>query len=33
MDNTVKTPDDIEMLSRLPSLAVVPGSFPGSGIE
>jgi succinoglycan biosynthesis transport protein ExoP len=24
MDNTVKTPDDIEMLTRLPSLAVVP---------
>jgi polysaccharide biosynthesis transport protein len=24
MDNTVKTPDDIESLSRLPSLAVVP---------
>jgi succinoglycan biosynthesis transport protein ExoP len=24
MDNTVKTPDDIETLSRLPSLAVVP---------
>lgn len=24
MDNTVKTPDDVEMLSRLPSLAVVP---------
>lgn len=24
MDNTVKTPDDIEMLARLPSLAVVP---------
>jgi polysaccharide biosynthesis transport protein len=24
MDNTVKTPDDIEALSRLPSLAVVP---------
>ena len=24
LDNTVKTPDDIEMLTRLPSLAVVP---------
>jgi succinoglycan biosynthesis transport protein ExoP len=24
MDNTVKTPDDIEMLAKLPSLAVVP---------
>lgn len=24
MDNTVKTPDDIEMLTRLPSLAIVP---------
>ncbi len=24
MDNTVKTPDDVEMLVRLPSLAVVP---------
>jgi polysaccharide biosynthesis transport protein len=24
MDNTVKTPDDVEMLTRLPSLAVVP---------
>src|ERR1700676_5193774 len=24
MDNTVKTPDDIESLPRLPSLAVVP---------
>src|SRR5260370_7850282 len=24
MDNTVKTPDDVEALSRLPSLAVVP---------
>lgn len=29
MDNTVKTPDDIEALSRLPSLAVVP-AFVGS---
>jgi polysaccharide biosynthesis transport protein len=24
MDNTIKTPDDIEMIARLPSLAVVP---------
>src|SRR5205807_2086959 len=24
MDNTVKTPDDVETLARLPSLAVVP---------
>jgi polysaccharide biosynthesis transport protein len=32
LDNTVKTPDDIETLSRLPSLAVVPqfGSSNGS---
>ncbi len=31
MDNTVKTPDDVEMLARLPSLAVVPafGSLEG----
>jgi polysaccharide biosynthesis transport protein len=29
MDNTVKTPDDIETLARLPSLAVVP-QFTGS---
>ena len=29
MDNTVKTPDDIETLARLPSLAVVP-QFAGS---
>jgi len=29
MDNTVKTPDDIERLARLPSLAVVP-QFDGS---
>ena len=29
MDNTVKTPDDVETLSRLPSLAVVP-QFAGS---
>jgi len=27
LDNTVKTPDDIETLSRLPSLAVVPAFF------
>jgi capsular exopolysaccharide synthesis family protein len=31
MDNTVKTPDDIENLARLPSLAVVP-QFAGTGI-
>ena len=37
LDNTVKTPDDVESLSRLPSLAVVPqfsnskGTFKGSG--
>jgi capsular exopolysaccharide synthesis family protein len=30
MDNTVKTPDDVENLSRLPALAVVP-QFTGSG--
>ena len=30
LDNTVKTPDDVETLSRLPSLAVVP-QFAGSG--
>ena len=30
MDNTVKTPDDVENLARLPSLAVVP-QFTGSG--
>jgi succinoglycan biosynthesis transport protein ExoP len=30
MDNTVKTPDDIETLSRLPSLAVVPAFSDGS---
>ena len=32
LDNTVKTPDDVEMLARLPSLAVVPafGEEPGS---
>ncbi len=29
LDNTVKTPDDVETLSRLPSLAVVP-EFTGS---
>ena len=27
MDNTVKTPDDVETLARLPSLAVVPAFF------
>jgi succinoglycan biosynthesis transport protein ExoP len=31
MDNTVKTPDDIEMLARLPSLAVVPAFAAGNG--
>ena len=33
MDNTVKTPDDIETLARLPSLAVVPAftEFNGDG--
>ena len=33
LDNTVKTPDDIETLARLPSLAVVPqfGSANGNG--
>jgi polysaccharide biosynthesis transport protein len=33
LDNTVKNPDDIETLARLPSLAVVPqfGSFNGHG--
>jgi capsular exopolysaccharide synthesis family protein len=31
MDNTVKTPDDIEMLARLPSLAVVPAFASGNG--
>lgn len=30
LDNTVKTPDDVETLSRLPSLAVVP-QFAGPG--
>jgi succinoglycan biosynthesis transport protein ExoP len=32
MDNTVKTPDDVELLARLPSLAVVPafGNLDGS---
>jgi polysaccharide biosynthesis transport protein len=32
MDNTVKTPDDVETLARLPSLAVVP-QFAGTGIS
>lgn len=32
LDNTVKTPDDIETLARLPSLAVVP-AFSGSNGE
>src|SRR6202140_3920453 len=31
MDNTVKTPDDIETLSRLPSLAVVPAFSESNG--
>ena len=31
MDNTVKTPDDIETLSRLPSLAVVPAFVESNG--
>jgi succinoglycan biosynthesis transport protein ExoP len=32
LDNTVKTPDDVETLTRLPSLAVVP-AFEGAVIE
>jgi capsular exopolysaccharide synthesis family protein len=31
LDNTVKTPDDIETLARLPSLAVVPAMTSSSG--
>jgi polysaccharide biosynthesis transport protein len=31
MDNTIKTPDDIETLARLPSLAVVPAFSAGNG--
>lgn len=31
LDNTVKTPDDIETLARLPSLAVVPAFGDGAG--
>ena len=31
MDNTVKSPDDVETLSRLPSLAVVPAFALGNG--
>ena len=31
LDNTVKTPDDVEMLARLPSLAVVPALTDGNG--
>src|SRR5262252_7066571 len=31
LDNTVKTPDDVEMLARLPSLAVVP-TFSDGGV-
>src|SRR5579883_66054 len=30
LDNTVKTPDDVEMLARLPSLAVVPSFGEGA---
>ena len=30
LDNTVKTPDDVEMLARLPSLAVVPAFGDGA---
>jgi capsular exopolysaccharide synthesis family protein len=32
LDNTVKTPDDVETLARLPSLAVVP-TFGGDGVS
>jgi succinoglycan biosynthesis transport protein ExoP len=32
LDNTVKTPDDVETLARLPSLAVVPAFTDGNGI-
>ncbi len=31
LDNTIKTPDDIESLARLPSLAVVPAFATGDG--
>ena len=31
MDNTIKTPDDVEMIARLPSLAVVPAFTSGNG--
>jgi capsular exopolysaccharide synthesis family protein len=31
MDNTVKTPDDIETMARLPTLAVVPSLSSGNG--
>jgi polysaccharide biosynthesis transport protein len=31
LDNTVKTPDDIEMLTHLPSLAIVPSLSGGNG--
>ena len=31
MDNTVKTPDDVELLARLPSLAVVPAFTSSNG--
>jgi capsular exopolysaccharide synthesis family protein len=33
LDNTVKTPDDVEMLARLPSLAVVPAFGGGSAAK
>jgi polysaccharide biosynthesis transport protein len=33
LDNTVKTPDDVEMLARLPSLAVVPAFGGGSATK
>jgi len=32
LDNTVKTPDDVETLARLPSLAVVPTFSDGDGL-
>ncbi len=33
LDNTVKTPDDVETLARLPSLAVVPAFSNGVGLK
>ena len=33
LDNTVKTPDDVESLTRLPSLAVVPAFGEGSVVD